>query len=34
MTFEGPDEEDEVETQINTIDAVIAENPMFLYFGK
>ena len=27
MTFEGPDNEEDVETQINTIDAVIAENP-------
>ena len=27
MTFEGPDYEEDVETQINTIDAVIAENP-------
>lgn len=27
MTFEGPDDEREVETQINTLDAVISENP-------
>lgn len=27
MTFEGPDDEQMVEEQINTIDAVIAENP-------
>ncbi len=27
MTFEGPDDEKEVESQINTIDAVISENP-------
>lgn len=27
MTFEGPDDEQKVEEQINTIDAVIAENP-------
>ena len=27
MTFEGPDDEKDVETQINTLDAVIAENP-------
>lgn len=27
MTFEGPDDEQDVETQINTLDAVIAENP-------
>jgi ribose transport system substrate-binding protein len=27
MTFEGPDDELNVETQINTLDAVIAENP-------
>lgn len=27
MTFEGPDDERDVETQINTLDAVIAENP-------
>lgn len=27
MTFEGPDNEEDVESQINTIDAVIAENP-------
>ena len=30
MTFEGPDDEREVETQINTLDAVIAENPSVL----
>ena len=27
MTFEGPDNEEDVESQINTIDAVIAETP-------
>ncbi len=27
MTFEGPDDEENVDSQINTIDAVIAENP-------
>jgi len=27
MTFEGPDDEQDVETQINILDAVIAENP-------
>ena len=27
MTFEGPDDEQKVEEQINIIDAVIAENP-------
>lgn len=27
MTFEGPDNEEDVESQINTLDAVIAENP-------
>ena len=27
MTFEGPDNEEDVESQMNTIDAVIAENP-------
>ena len=27
MTFKGPDNEEDVESQINTIDAVIAENP-------
>ena len=27
MTFEGPDNEEDVESQINTIDAVIAEDP-------
>ncbi len=27
MTFEGPDDEEDVESQINTLDAVIAENP-------
>ncbi len=27
MTFEGPDDENMVETQINTLDAVISENP-------
>jgi ribose transport system substrate-binding protein len=27
MSFEGPDDEQEVEEQINTLDAVIAENP-------
>lgn len=30
MTFEGPDDEQKVEEQINTIDAVIAENPAVL----
>lgn len=30
MTFEGPDDEREVETQINTLDAVISENPSVL----
>ena len=30
MTFEGPDNERDVETQINTLDAVIAENPAVL----
>lgn len=33
MTFEGPDSEDDVETQINTIDAVLAENPSALCLG-
>lgn len=27
MTFEGPDDEQDVETQVNTLDAVISENP-------
>ena len=27
MTFEGPDNEEDVESEINIIDAVIAENP-------
>lgn len=27
MTFEGPNDETDIETQINTLDAVIAENP-------
>ena len=27
QTFEGPDDEEDVESQINTLDAVIAENP-------
>ena len=27
MTFEGPDDEEDVESQINTLDSVIAENP-------
>ena len=27
MTFEGPDDETDVETQINTLDAVLSENP-------
>lgn len=30
MTFEGPDSEEKVEDQINTIDAVLAENPSVL----
>ena len=30
MTFEGPEDEQQVETQINTLDAVIAENPSVL----
>lgn len=30
MTFEGPDDSDDAETQINTIDAVLAENPQVL----
>lgn len=30
VTFEGPDQETEVEDQINTIDAVLAENPSVL----
>ena len=30
MTFEGPDNEEDVEGQINTLDAVIAENPSVL----
>lgn len=30
VTFEGPDSEEEVEEQINTIDAVLAENPSVL----
>ena len=30
MTFEGPDNEEDVESQINTLDAVIAENPSVL----
>ena len=30
MTFEGPDDNDDAETQINTIDAVLAENPRAL----
>lgn len=30
MTFEGPDESDDAETQINTIDAVLSENPQVL----
>ena len=30
MTFEGPSDESDVETQINTLDAVIAENPTVL----
>ena len=30
MTFEGPSDEQDVETQINTLDAVIAENPTVL----
>ena len=27
MTFEGPSDEQDIETQVNTLDAVIAENP-------
>lgn len=34
MTFEGPDNEEDVETQINTIDAVIAENPDVFVFRQ
>ena len=30
MTFEGPDDEQNVEEQVNTLDAVIAENPAVL----
>lgn len=30
MTFEGPSDEQDVEAQINTLDAVIAENPTVL----
>ena len=30
MTFEGPGDEQDVETQVNTLDAVIAENPAVL----
>lgn len=30
LTFEGPDSEEKVEDQINTIDAVLAENPSVL----
>lgn len=30
MTFEGPDDELDVEAQVNTLDAVIAENPTVL----
>ncbi|HJD26395.1 MAG TPA: substrate-binding domain-containing protein, partial [Candidatus Blautia intestinipullorum] len=30
MTFEGPDDELNVEAQVNTLDAVIAENPTVL----
>lgn len=30
MTFEGPDNEEDVESEINIIDAVIAENPEVL----
>ncbi|MDO4647485.1 MAG: substrate-binding domain-containing protein [Eubacteriales bacterium] len=30
MTFEGPKDEKDVETQINTLDAVVAENPNVL----
>lgn len=30
MTFEGPDDEQDVETQVNTLDAVISENPSVL----
>ena len=34
MTFEGPDNEEDVESQINTIDAVIAENPDVLCISE
>ncbi len=34
MTFEGPDNEEDVETQINTVDAVIAEFRMFFVFRQ
>ena len=30
MTFEGPSDEQDIETQVNTLDAVIAENPTVL----
>lgn len=33
MTFEGTSDEDDVETQINTIDTVISENPSVLCLG-
>lgn len=33
MTFEGPSDEQDVENQINTLDAVIAENPDVLCFS-
>ena len=33
MTFEGPDNELNVEEQVNTLDAVIAENPSVLCFS-
>lgn len=33
MTLEGPDDEQDVETQINTLDAVIAENPAVVCFS-
>lgn len=33
MTFEGPDKENDIDTQINTIDAVLQENPTVLCLG-
>lgn len=33
MTFEGPEEEGDIDTQINTIDAVLQENPAVLCLG-